>query len=135
MLFEGYNGIYQGTQVFLTERKDYKPMENTYVVLMDSLDTIYNGYAVGVYDREKGTIKFNPKSIKFPFDPVSKKIVRETEDDFEDNTEGLKLVRTSLYYREEEQGKNEMETKNKIEKEVSNIEEEENNIEEEKEEN
>ena len=135
MLFEGYNGIYQGTQVFLTERKDYKPMENTYVVLMDSLDTIYNGYAVGVYDREKGTIKFNPKSIKFPFDPVSKKIVRETEDDFEDNTEGLKLVRTSLYYREEEQGKNEMETKNEIEKEVSNIEEEENNIEEEKEEN
>ena len=110
-------------------------MENTYVVLMDSLDTIYNGYAVGVYDREKGTIKFNPKSIKFPFDPVSKKIVRETEDDFEDNTEGLKLVRTSLYYREEEQGKNEMETKNEIEKEVSNIEEEENNIEEEKEEN
>ena len=63
-------------------------MENTYVVLMDSLDTIYNGYAVGVYDREKGTIKFNPKSIKFPFDPVSKKIVRETEDDFEDLEDG-----------------------------------------------
>lgn len=112
MLFEGYNGIYQGIQVYLTERKDYKPMENTYVVLMDSLDTIYNGYAVGVYDREKGIIKFNPKSIKFPFDPVSKKIVRETEDDFEDNTEGLKLVRTSLYYREEEQGKNETEIEN-----------------------
>jgi hypothetical protein len=90
---------------------------------MDSLDTIYNGYAVGVYDREKGTIKFNPKSIKFPFDPVTKKIVRETEDDFEDNTEGLKLVRTSLYYREEEQGKNET----KIENPLDSLEEEESN--------
>jgi DNA repair exonuclease SbcCD nuclease subunit len=111
-------------------------MENTYVVLMDSLDTIYNGYAVGVYDREKGTIKFNPKSIKFPFDPVTKKIVRETEDDFEDNTEGLKLVRTSLYYREEEQGKNETKIKNpsdSLEEESITIKEEENNFEEEEE--
>jgi hypothetical protein len=111
-------------------------MENTYVVLMDSLDTIYNGYAVGVYDREKGTIKFNPKSIKFPFDPVTKKIVRETEDDFEDNTEGLKLVRTSLYYREEEQGKNETKIENpldSLEEESITIKEEENNFEEEEE--
>ncbi len=110
-MFKGYNGIYKGTQIYLTERKDYKPMEDTYIVLMDSLDTIYNGYAVGVYSREKGTIIFNPKSIKFPFDPVTKKIIKEPE--FEDyNTKGLQLVKTSLYYREEEQGKNEIENQN-----------------------
>lgn len=114
---EGYIGIYQGTQVFLTERKNYKPIENTYIILEDSLDTIYNGYVVGVYDKDKGTIVFNPKMIKFPFDPITKKIVKEQEkEEVRDNKNEMKLVRTTLYYREEkeevEKEKNEVEIEN-----------------------
>lgn len=112
-MLEGYIGIYQGTQVFLTERKNYKPMENTYIILEDSLDTIYNGYVIGVYDKKTGGIVFNPKSIKFPFDPITKKIVKEYEEEVKDNKDEMKLVRTTLYYREEkeevEKEKNEVE--------------------------
>lgn len=108
---EGYIGIYQGTQVFLTERKNYKPMENTYIILEDSLDTIYNGYVIGVYDKNKGTIVFNPKRIKFPFDPITKKIVKEQEkEEVRDNKNEMKLVKTTLYYREEKE-------ENKVEEE------------------
>lgn len=116
-MLEGYIGIYQGTQVFLTERKNYKPIENTYIILEDSLDAIYNGYVVGVYDKDKGTIVFNPKMIKFPFDPITKKIVKEQEkEEVRDNKNEMKLVRTTLYYREEkeevEKEKNEVEIEN-----------------------
>lgn len=97
-MLEGYIGIYQGTQVFLTERKNYKPMENTYIILEDSLDTIYNGYVIGVYDKKTGGIVFNPKSIKFPFDPITKKIVKEDKDEVRDNKDEMKLVKTTLYY-------------------------------------
>lgn len=116
---EGYIGIYQGTQVFLTERKNYKPIENTYIVLEDSLDTIYNGYVIGIYDKKTGGIVFNPKSIKFPFDPITKKIVKEYEEEVKDNKDEMKLVRTTLYYREEEEKKkNEVEKVEKQENEV-----------------
>lgn len=121
-MLEGYIGIYQGTQVFLTERKNYKPMENTYIILEDSLDTIYNGYVIGVYDKKTGGIVFNPKSIKFPFDPITKKIVKEDKEEVKDNKNEMKLVKTTLYYenpsdfleknKEVEKEKNEVEIEN-----------------------
>lgn len=117
---EGYIGIYQGTQVFLTERKNYKPMENTYIILEDSLDTIYNGYVIGVYDKKTGGIVFNPKSIKFPFDPITKKIVKEYEEEVKDNKDEMKLVKTTLYYREEGQEEKEIE-KEEVEKNKTEI--------------
>ena len=120
-MLEGYIGIYQGTQVFLTERKNYKPIENTYIILEDSLDTIYNGYVVGVYDKKTGGIVFNPKSIKFPFDPITKKIVKEYEEEVKDNKDEMKLVRTTLYYREEKKEEVEKQ-KNEVEIENSEIE-------------
>lgn len=119
---EGYIGIYQGTQVFLTERKNYKPIENTYIILEDSLDAIYNGYVIGVYDKKTGGIVFNPKSIKFPFDPITKKIVKEDKEEVKDNKNEMKLVKTTLYYenpsdfleknKEVEKEKNEVEIEN-----------------------
>ena len=118
---EGYIGIYQGTQVFLTERKNYKPMENTYIILEDSLDTIYNGYVIGVYDKKTGSIVFNPKQIKFPFDPITKKIVKEYEEEVRDNKDEMKLVRTTLYYREEGQEEKEIE-KEEVEKQENEVE-------------
>lgn len=124
-MLEGYIGIYQGTQVFLTERKNYKPIENTYIILEDSLDTIYNGYVVGVYDKKTGGIVFNPKSIKFPFDPITKKIVKEYEEEVKDNKDEMKLVKTTLYYREEGQEENEVE----VEKQKSEVEIEKNETE------
>lgn len=121
-MLEGYIGIYQGTQVFLTERKNYKPIENTYIILEDSLDTIYNGYVVGVYDKKTGGIVFNPKSIKFPFDPITKKIVKEYEEEVKDNKDEMKLVRTTLYYREEKEKEKVEKQKNEVEIENSEIE-------------
>lgn len=121
-MLEGYIGIYQGTQVFLTERKNYKPIENTYIILEDSLDTIYNGYVVGVYDKKTGGIVFNPKSIKFPFDPITKKIVKEYEEEVKDNKDEMKLVRTTLYYREEKEEEKEEVEKQKNEVEIENSE-------------
>lgn len=123
---EGYIGIYQGTQVFLTERKNYKPMEDTYIILEDSLDIIYNGYVIGVYDKKTGGIIFNPKSIKFPFDPITKKIVKEDKDEVRDNKNEMKLVRTTLYYENPsgflEENKEVEKEKNEIEIENSEIE-------------
>lgn len=123
---EGYIGIYQGTQVFLTERKNYKPMEDTYIILEDSLDTIYNGYVIGVYDKKTGGIVFNPKSIKFPFDPITKKIVKEDKDEVRDNKDEMKLVKTTLYYENPsgflEENKEVEKEKNEIEIENSEIE-------------
>ena len=56
-------------------------LENVYVYCYNSsicsLDAIYNGYVIGVYDKKTGGIVFNPKEIKFPFDPITKKIVKE----------------------------------------------------------
>lgn len=121
-MLEGYIGIYQGTQVFLTKRKNYKPIENTYIILEDSLDTIYNGYVVGVYDKKTGGIVFNPKSIKFPFDPITKKIVKEYEEEVKDNKDEMKLVRTTLYYREEKEKEKVEKQKNEVEIENSEIE-------------
>lgn len=121
-MLEGYIGIYQGIQVFLTERKNYKPIENTYIILEDSLDTIYNGYVVGVYDKKTGGIVFNPKSIKFPFDPITKKIVKEYEEEVKDNKDEMKLVRTTLYYREEKEKEKEEVEKQKNEVEIENSE-------------
>ena len=129
-MLEGYIGIYQGTQVFLTERKDYKPMENTYIILEDSLDTIYNGYVIGVYDKKTGGIIFNPKEIKFPFDPITKKIVKEDKDEVRDNKDEMKLVRTTLYYREEEEKEEVEKQKNEVEIEKNKTEIKNNDIEE-----
>ena len=121
-MLEGYIGIYQGTQVFLTERKNYKPIENTYIILEDSLDTIYNGYVVGVYDKKTGGMVFNHKSIKFPFEHITKKIVKEYEEEVKDNKDEMKLVRTTLYYREEKEKEEVEKQKNEVEIENSEIE-------------
>ena len=111
-MLKGYIGIIENKQVYLTDRKDYKPLQDTYIVLSDTNDVILNGYVVGVY--KNGIIKSNPDLVKFPFDPIKKEIIKE-EKKYLDNKDSLVSVRTTLYYTEEEEGEEENEMEKWVE--------------------
>lgn len=100
----GYKGIYNGIPVYMTYKKDYKPMEDTYIVLLDTNDIILNGYIVAYWQEgQENEIVSIPNPIEFPFLPNEKKIVQETQEVFNDNKNEMKTVYTTLYQIEEEQ--------------------------------
>lgn len=100
---EGYIGVYSGVPIYKVYKKDYKPMKDTYIVLLDSNDVVLNGMIVGYWkDGLENEIIPLPKPVIFPFKPNNQKVIQKNQFEIKDNKDEMKTVQTTLYYQEEE---------------------------------